>query len=375
MAGADLLQFVFGGIGGHVAVASNLSRVLRADGLRSDLLLYATAGDLVAREQVAADFDDVRSIVRARRPDVEVASHVVREVTRSRPRVVVCHTHYALAAIARLRLRGICAAAVLVEHQYISGRGWAQNLRSLQGALLLDAVVFLSVDYKDRYPLRRLPTPALRRSRVIPNGIAVPSAPPTRPVATSAPVVVIAVGRLIPGKGFEDVLRAAAAARRDHPEQPMVVRIAGDGPDLGRLQQLAAELHLQGVVEFRGALPASAIPAFLRDGDIYVHPSRGETMSVALLEAYAAGLAVVAADVEGINNFARAGEDALLFPSGDVAAMTLHLVRLAASPAERLRLGAEAFARVRTSHSALQMAAGYKDLFAELDPGGPWKAK
>jgi glycosyltransferase involved in cell wall biosynthesis len=67
---------------------------------------------------------------------------------------------------------------------------------------------------------------------------------------------------------------------------------------------------------------------FLRELDIYVHSSTGETNCFSIMEAQAAGLPIVATDVEGINDVIQHGVDGFLFKLGDVRELTEILDRL-----------------------------------------------
>jgi glycosyltransferase involved in cell wall biosynthesis len=369
----DLLQVLFGGIGGHLPVASALSRVLRAQGVRSAAVLYAPPAQLRDTRELQGAYDTVFALPRTGRPDFTIARKIRAIIRDQRPRVVVCHTHYALGAVWRAQRAGECVATAFAEHQYIGGRRLAGNLRSLTGLLLMDAVVLLTEDYRRRYPLRAFPTRAMRHCRVIANGVELPLSP-IQDADDSRTITVSMLGRMIDGRGFDEVLRACALLAKDLPGRELHIMFAGDGPQLPHLRSLAAELGLADAVQFRGPLPHAEIAGFLADSDIYVHASKGETMSLALLEAYAAGRAVVASDVEGIRTVIRHGEDGLLFEAGSVTQLSACLARLIVSPDERRRLGRAARMRAESEFAAETMARGYTRLFAELDPHGPWNA-
>ena len=85
------------------------------------------------------------------------------------------------------------------------------------------------------------------------------------------------------------------------------LEIAGDGPLRSDLVEFRGQLGLDACVEFAGGLGASAIQEKLRQADIFVLPSRTEALSLALLEAMAHGVAIVATAVGGIpSSFATA---------------------------------------------------------------------
>jgi glycosyltransferase involved in cell wall biosynthesis len=156
-------------------------------------------------------------------------------------------------------------------------------------------------------------------------------------------VLVLAVARMVPVKGLDTLVAAAARLGPD-----VVVVLAGDGPERARLEA-AVDPHGARVL-FTGAVDAARRDALLRAADVFALPSRPlpdgrtEGAPVALLEAMGAGLAVAASHAGGIAELA--GEAAVLVPPDDVEALSSALERLAHGPIARRDLGARARARV-----------------------------
>lgn len=122
-------------------------------------------------------------------------------------------------------------------------------------------------------------------------------------------------GRLHHAKGYDLALRALA---RVHADRGFTYAIAGIGPERAELEHLADELGISDRVRFLGWLEPRAMLEFYRSGDIFLHPARREPYGVTVLEAMAAGLAVVASDAtsaavdrisDGRNGFLHAAED------------------------------------------------------------------
>jgi glycosyltransferase involved in cell wall biosynthesis len=95
--------------------------------------------------------------------------------------------------------------------------------------------------------------------------------------------------------------------------------------------------------------------------DLFLLPSHREGMSFALLEAMAHGLAPVVAD--GTGNAETVGEAGVVFPAGDLDAMSARLTELAANPNARARLGTAARERIRTKLSLEKFLAGTREQY------------
>ncbi|WP_339134466.1 MAG: glycosyltransferase [Candidatus Electrothrix sp. GW3-4] len=105
--------------------------------------------------------------------------------------------------------------------------------------------------------------------------------------------VLLSGGRLVEEKGYGDLLTAFAEVHQAHPAATLV--IAGEGPLQSMLEEQVTSLNLQGCVRLLGA--RRDMPRLLASSDIYLSSSHSEGLSIAILEAMAAGLPVVATNV------------------------------------------------------------------------------
>lgn len=129
--------------------------------------------------------------------------------------------------------------------------------------------------------------------------------------------VVLGVGRLVPVKGFDLLLRALPAIRRECPEARLV--LVGDGPERSELERLVDELAMGDWVEMAGA--REDVSPYLAAADVLVAPSRNEGQGRTLVEAMALGLPVVGANVGGIPDVLNDGSCGLLVPPEDPEAI------------------------------------------------------
>ncbi|MCA9618269.1 MAG: glycosyltransferase [Myxococcales bacterium] len=172
------------------------------------------------------------------------------------------------------------------------------------------------------------------------------SEPEGRPTSREGPLRVLSVGRLVEKKGLADAIEAVH--RLVERGVAIRYRIIGDGPLARALAARVAARRLTGVVELSGPQPPAAIARALDEADVFLLPSvtaaggDEEGIPVSLMEAMAAGLPVVSTRHAGIGELVEDGVSGLLVEERDVAAALARLAQLAADPALRQRLGAEA---------------------------------
>lgn len=176
---------------------------------------------------------------------------------------------------------------------------------------------------------------------VIPNPVVLPASFFTdAPRAANAESrIVIAMGRLVPQKGFDMLLEAFSQVAGKHPEWSL--NVLGKGPLKAQLEAQAESLGLKTRVNFAGPVP-DPFPV-LRDADLFVFPSRFEGFGNALTEAMACGLPVISFDCPaGPSDIILNGVNGVLVPREDVAAFADAMDHLMSEPVERARLGGRA---------------------------------
>ncbi len=149
------------------------------------------------------------------------------------------------------------------------------------------------------------------------------------------PLRILTVARLVEIKGHEPVLRAVARVRERHPN--IQYDIVGDGPLRDRLEALIRELKLDRVATLHGALDSVSLKPLLARAHLFVLASvsiegDAEGQGLALQEAQAAGLPVIATRHGALPEGMRPGESGFLVPERDVEALVERLNYLAAHP-------------------------------------------
>ena len=172
--------------------------------------------------------------------------------------------------------------------------------------------------------------------------------------ANARDFVVGYAGRLAPEKGVDLLLEAAA--RVDGAK----LSVMGTGSERGRLDELARRLELTGRVSFAESISSLHMPAFYRELDVFVLPSRSrpnwiEQFGRVLIEAMACGVIVVGSDCGEIPNVI--GDAGMVFPEGDVGALRECLVRLMHDSDLRADLVRRGRERVLAHYTQAQIAA------------------
>ena len=167
-------------------------------------------------------------------------------------------------------------------------------------------------------------------------------------------LVLLFVGRIQPLKAPDVLLRAAAQMIADDPglRSRLVVAVVGGPSGSARsrpeeLQNLAAALGIADVVRFEPPCPQAELAEWYRAADITVVPSHNESFGLVAVESQACGTPVVAAAVGGLRTAVRDGESGVLVEGHDPSDYAAVLRRLAAAPALRDRMGAEAVRHAR----------------------------
>ncbi len=177
--------------------------------------------------------------------------------------------------------------------------------------------------------------------------------------------VLFALGRLVPGKGFEDLLSALALLPGDLARRPLHLAVAGDGELGPALMAQAGSLGLGGRVHWLGWLDDPGDWYGLADA--LVVPSRYETLGNVILEAWAYGLPVVSTATAGATELVEPGVNGLLTPVGDAPALAGAIRDLFLSaPADRARLGQAGAECVTRDHGEAAVVAAYRELYRDL---------
>jgi phosphatidyl-myo-inositol dimannoside synthase len=231
-------------------------------------------------------------------------------------------------------IKGVIAEEM--QHEGGRTRLLFELLARLEGANARRADAALTTSKYCRDAIRRHYGVPVERVRLVPEGIDLAR---WRHMLAAQPRVsdgatILCVARHYPRKHIADLLRALPAVRRAVPRARAV--IVGDGPEHSNLRALAAELGLDGTVQFLGSLPDDVqVARCYRLADVFCLPSVQEGFGIVFLEAMAAGLPIVGACSAAIPEVVPHGRAGLLVAPGDVAALAETLSTLLQNPEQR----------------------------------------
>ena len=180
--------------------------------------------------------------------------------------------------------------------------------------------------------------------------------------------VIGTVGALSEEKGHRYLLQAVKSVIATIPNAVCV--LVGNGPERTHLELMARELVVAQAVLFSGK--RDDVPAILPRFDLFVLPSLSEGLPMALLEAQAAKVPVIATNVGAISEVIRDGTTGLVVPPGDATALVEAILRSHNEADKTRNMALKGYDRVKEHYSAETMALQYRELYREMiRTGGP----
>lgn len=232
---------------------------------------------------------------------------------------------------------GLGLAHVLDKPSVVTAHGAIQDTssRSLdQVDREADAVVVVSRGERDAWRARGN---ANAKLHTVWNGLPLPSwsaSTAARPHRDSPEIV--AIGRLAPEKRIGDIIDTIARLNRT---TPCTLTIFGDGPLRDRIAEQIAQSGLAERIQLAGNVAHDQVMARLGQADLLIHAADSEPFGLAMIEAMAMGLPIVAARSSGAQEIVDHGITGLLCPCADIDALVSAAFTLASDPALRRQMG------------------------------------
>jgi glycosyltransferase involved in cell wall biosynthesis len=245
------------------------------------------------------------------------------------PDLVHCHDWMTALAGVALRNRLGLPMILTVHLAQLSPLNIALENLGLSRA---DSVIVNSHSVADEIAARGL---GVKAPVVIPNGVDLGRFRPQSRFQVDH--VILFVGRLVPQKGVDVLLRAFAVVLRKCPGLRLV--IAGDGDHRLYLERLSRHLGLPPHVEFPGWQTGPALVHLYQTAEMVVVPSLYEPFGLVALEAMACGRPTVASRTGGLAEVIAHGRTGYLVPPGDYLSLAQRMVQLLLEPAQAVAIG------------------------------------
>ncbi|TAL71393.1 MAG: glycosyltransferase [Rhodanobacter sp.] len=354
--------------GGLERMVIELVRVQHAQGQHCQIVCLYEAGTLAP--EVAAMGVPVYACGKRRGLDVRALWRARRAVRRHGTEVL--HTHNAMAHYqAVLACTGLGIRRVINTRHSMSSNRRAPRLEWLYRRALARTDAVVAVCEAARADAVALGIVPAAKSRVVRNGIPVASFAPANAArhrqlcvalgVAQASRIVGTVGRLTRIKDQANLIRAFAQLHAGVPDAVLV--LVGDGPLRAELEQGARAAGVAAAVHFLG--DRNDVRDLLQGFDLFVLCSRSEAYSMALLEASATALPIVATEVGGNGEIVQAGRTGWLVPPGAPTALADAMAAALANGGAAREYGAAARRWALAEGSLETMAQRYLTLYRD----------
>jgi len=191
--------------------------------------------------------------------------------------------------------------------------------------------------------------------------------------------VVLQIGRLVPRKGIDNVVRGIAHLRDEHDIRARLLVVGGESddpdpvktPEIGRLQAIAREHGVAEQVTFTGRRPRCELRDYYCAADVFVTTPWYEPFGITPLEAMACGRPVIGAEVGGVKHTVVDSVTGYLVPPNDAAALAERLARFHRNPELARAFGRAGIRRVRSSFTWRKVVMDLARVYATvLEPHG-----
>ncbi|SOY56093.1 putative Glycosyl transferase, group 1 [Cupriavidus taiwanensis] len=390
--------------GGQNIYVAHLARQLGSRGYQVDVF---TRRDKALLPEVVAFAPNVRVIHVTAGPPVQIpkeqllpymedfGAFLAEFVRRDATGYDVLHANFFMSGLAALRARHTLGIPLVMTFHALgkvrrlhqgSTDGFPDERFGIEDTLVREADCVVAECPQDLDDLVNLYSADPARVQTVPCGFdAAEFAPVPRDAARRAlgwPLQgfrVLQLGRLVPRKGIDNVIRALACLRRDTGLDATLYVVGGNAeqpsvqatPEIGRLQDVASAEGVAERVVFTGRRGRDTLRLFYSAADVFVTTPWYEPFGITPVEAMACGAPVIGADVGGIRSTVVDGHTGFLVPPKAPAALAERLAQLAANPALARKLGEAGRRRAQAHFTWAGVARQMEAVYARVCTGAP----
>jgi D-inositol-3-phosphate glycosyltransferase len=307
-----------------------------------------------------------------------------------RERYDVVHANFFLSGLVAAELKASLGLPFVITFHALGrvrrqfhgdGDGFPDGRFAIEDRIVAEADAVIAECPQDEEDLIRLYNADPGRITIVPCGFdPAEFAPSSRPLARMelgldpADRILLQLGRMVPRKGVDTVIRATARLERDHglPTTLLVVGGADREPDeastpeLARLRAIAREEGIEHRIRFVGRRDRHELAAWYNAADIFVSTPWYEPFGITPLEAMACGTPVLGSNVGGIKFTVRDGETGYLVPPNDPEALAERAAHLFRHPKLMAVFGRQGIRRVNDLFTWERVAGGIAAVYEEV---------
>lgn len=362
---AKVSQVLFSGLGGHASVVFSMVDGDKEQQWKHYLIFYGIEslnGEHVKKAaQRNLEYD---MVIATEGKPLRAWRKFYNYLKQADPDIILLHSN-SLTLPAWWYCRRHHKKLVVVEHTPNQVKRKVDKWISLLGQYIADKVVLLTEDY--RKELKTIQKRHFKEKKVvvIPNGIDTSVFVQRKKKDFDDPVQLGMAARFSNTKDQILLVKVLQQLQRSVPGK-FKLSLAGDGDELPAVKKLVQESGLSDHVHFTGSLDEKTLVGFFHQLDIYLHASKGETMSTSIMQAMACGLPIIASDIPGINNLVTP-ENGILTENTENA-FAEAITRLSNDKELMITLGNNACKYVAIGFSNKKMFDSYNLLVEELYP-------
>ena len=306
---------------------------------------------------------------------VDVSSHgkLFNILKKEQPDGIISHASvmiFTLALYARFNKK---CKIITTEHHANHLKRKSQWWLSKQFLRFSDSVVYLHEEYSLQIQKKYPHNFRDEKVHIIPNGLDLQvfrplekETDPSSKKSKSKEFLIGMAARFYSSKDVPTIFRTMQSMQAEFPDEPIRFLLAGSGEMLEEWQDLAKELGIDQQVDFLGYLSEKALLEMLHKLHIYVHSTRGETMSMTIMQAQACGLPIIASNVSGVRKAVLPGNTGLLFDFGNQTELQDSIRALQTDPQKRKYFGANSLKWASDNYSNETMLKNYLKLISPL---------
>jgi glycosyltransferase involved in cell wall biosynthesis len=323
-------------------------------------------------------------------PHIDAFTDFMRNWCRRHPRYDLCHANFWMSGLVAADLKRALGTPFIVtfhalgrvrRHHQGRADGFPDERIAIEERVVAEADCVIAECPQDEEDLLCLYDADPAKLRIVPCGVDSTRFSPV-PKGTARQAVglepderiLLQLGRLVPRKGIDNVIRGLALLGRTHGIAARLLVVGGESdepdpvrtPEIGRLQAIAAEEGVVDRVIFVGRRGREVLKYYYGAADIFITTPWYEPFGITPLEAMACGTPVIGANVGGIKFTVRDGETGYLVPPNDPPAVAERVAHLYRYPTLLRALGARAIRRANDCFSWTNVARAIAGLYEDL---------